>query len=1114
MRQRLRQFGLLLLALTALWGAALGRDSQAQEAQPAEKPRPADAGADDPLPFEVLPKVFHLKDRDGNLQPVPGISYEQFMEQWKQLHQLAGANQRPAFSIQSLVLTGTASVTSADLVVKATIAVHDAGWVGVPLRLNGAQLREQPAYAGPGDHVLDVQPDRNGHVVWIRGQADQTHEVTLHLAVAVEPGGPQSRLQLSVPRAAVSQLQLQVPLARAEAKVSEGSRLEAVRPLAGGKTELKVLGLGGDFELTWHPAESKVASLPTLEATGEQSIRVNGRSVNTEAKLTVHSLGSEFDRFQVRLPPGADYVGTTQTGVSLVAIDAAAASGKLYEVRLNEKTVGPVEVRLVTERAHNAAQGDETLQLAGFEVPGAVRQWGTIDVQVEGNWQIVWGETNHVRPVDDAGGQARRDTVFEYFVQPYSLSARVVPQKTRIRVEPEYVLLVSSEQVQLQARLKYAVRGAKVGSLEVKLPGWDVDLVGPANLIDVGAAIAGAGDSLVIPLLQETSGELELTFEASQKIGPGANSLTLKLPEPQGDVAAADVAVVSDDNVELVPLPDETTALSPQAVRPQMKLPERQQDPLFYRTTAVAANFVAAVKLHAQSISTAMTTQLEVGPDDAHVEVRITFQIAYQPTDHLILNVPRSIRPERLTVLYEGERIVPLPVRPGLANDEQTALLRVNLPAPRIGRCELQIDYSLPHEKPRAEASTLVIVPLVVPGEGQLTANELVVVPQAGIAVNYPPGPWREEKQPQQAGARATLALAAERAIPEVTLGVRSNQSPTENTTLVERAWIHTRLTDRVRQDRAVFRLSTRQPRLQVRLPGGVDVRSLALEVDGVQIAPESIRQREVAIGLPGGPRGEHRVEMRYHFTDRAPEGSLTLEGPQLTSANWVQQLYWQLDLPENEQVVLAPSHYTEELTWVWSNFFWRRQATLDERDLENWIGAPAAGETARLPGETTRPYAASQPFSAASTNRFLFSAVGPIEPLELYTLSRSRLVFFASLPILACGLILIYFSGARHPAALFVLAVLLAAASFVAPRSALLLAQASALGLVLAGVAALLARVLPRAAPAVIAVRGSSQALRERSVTERYQRPASGSSQPPSTATDPLVPTSPEVDS
>jgi hypothetical protein len=803
-------------------------------------------------------------------------------------------------------------------------------------------------------------------------------------------------------------------------------------------------------------------------------------------------------------------VGPPRAGVSLVAVDASAAAGKLYEVRLAEKTTTAV-VELVTERAHNAAPGDEMLQLAGFEVPGAVRQWGTVDVQAEGNWQIVWGETNHVRTVDGGVGPAHGDTRFEYFVQPYALAARVVPQKTRIRVEPQYVLLVGAEQARLEARLKYTIRGAKVRSLRVRLADWQIDEVGPAALVDVDSAIAGAGESLVIPLLQETGGEVEVTFSAVKKIDPRADRVTMQLPEPQVDVVAADLvvagadlAVASDDNVELVPLPEAMAGLAPSANRPTLGLPERQQEPLFYRSTGTAAKFAAAMKLHEQSISAVLAAQLTVGRDETAVEQQLAFQIAYQPTDHLTLIVPRSVPVERMTVQVDGARVALLAVRPALLRDTEKALYRVNLPTPRIGRCELAIGYVVPHERPRAEASTLVSVPLVVPAEGQLSGNTLTVMPKSGIVASYPPGPWRETSPREQAGDAAALALTAERAIPEVTLGVSSTQSPGENSTIVERALILTNLTPTGRQDRAMFRLSSRQERIEASLPEGTDMRSLSLAVDGAQVVPESVRQRQIVVPLPESARGEHLLEMRYRFVERDGEGSLRLAGPRLSSANWVQQLYWQLTLPENEQLLFAPTSHSEESSWAWSGFYWQRQPTLVERELESWIAAGLAGDSFRPPAEPAR--------QAAGANRYVFSGAGTIEPLEVYTLSRARLVLVASLPVLLCGLALIYFPVARHPAALFVLAVVVAAGSFVAPRSALVLAQASVLGLALAGIAALLAQMLPRPAPATIPVRGSSQSLRERSVTERYPRLPAPSVQPPSTATDPLVPTSGEV--
>jgi hypothetical protein len=1108
MRQRLWHSGLTVLAWGVLVSVACGQEPPPKPAPPAE------ARAADTSPGELLPKVYYLRDRDGALQAVPGITYEQFMQLWKQQQQLAQEAEPPPYSIQSLELTGTAAANAVELVAKYTIAVHAAGWVGVPLGLNSAVPREPPAYAGPGDHVHDVEPAGRGHVVWIRGQADQTHEVTLRLAVAVEQLGPQSRLKLSVPRTAQSQFQLQVPLARAVAQVSEGTMLDSVRPLAGGKTELRLIGLADEVELSWHPADSPVASVPTiLEVTGEQVIHMRGRSVSTETKLKVRSLGSEFDHFQVRLPPGADYIGPAEPGVSLVAVDPSAAAGKLYEVKLDQKTSGPKEIRLLTERAHSAAQSTEMLQLAGFEVPGAVQQSGRIVVEVEDNWQIVWGETSNVRPLDDVGGNVRNDNLvggFEYF-QPYSLAARVVPQTTRIRVEPEYVMLIGSEEAQLHGRLKYTIRGAKVRSLALELPGWEVDSIGPANLVNVDAELATTGGSLVIPLLQATSGELELTIEAHRKIDP-LDELQLELPRPQGDVVAAGVAVLSDDNIELTPKPDKSTGLAPQAIRPQMKLPERQQDPLYYRTTGSPCRFVSAVRVHQQSITTAVTTRINLGDDDAELDQRFVFQIAYQPTDHLTLIVPPGIRPDTVAVLHEGVRTAPLPLRARSASDPEMTPLRVNLPKPTIGRCELQVSYNTRHQRPSSPASTRITIGLVMPGEGQLTANDLYVTPQPGITVSYPAGEWLQDNADSTPGSAAPLALTARKAVSQVPLVIAAAPGPAVDSVVVERGWIETRLSAGHRYDWAVFRLTTGQPRLQLRLPDGADLASLVLAVDGARVTPETTRQRELTVPLAEGPQAHRIVELGYQFAAGEPRAAATLEAPKLNAPNWVGQVYWQLLIPQNEHVLFTPPNYDEESRWVWADFYWQRRPTLEPADLESWIRGEPQGDAPRLVRESQQA-PRGRATSLDTANRYLFSTVGAIEPLRVSTISRAPLVLLASLPLLLCGLALIYFPVARHPAVLFGVAVLIAAVSLLAPYSAIVLAQASTLGLALIAVALVLARMFPRRKTATIPRRGSSQAVRERSVTELYHRAPSPQSAP-STATDPLVPTSGEVES
>ncbi|HEX3725374.1 MAG TPA: hypothetical protein VHV08_03995, partial [Pirellulales bacterium] len=1036
---------LLHAALAVALGLLIGSLAQAQEAKagaetaPANKSGPNVAGqpmGEAPLPGEVMPPVYMLKDKDGKLQPVPGFGFEEFIELYKLKNQLDQQNQQPRFTIQDLTIRGSTTSQRAELTAEYTVLVHVAGWVRVPLRLATAVLREQPLYAGPGEHFLHNDSAGDGYVSWIRAEPGTLHHVTLKLLSTLARIGPEFHLRMNVPRAAVSELELRVPLERPVVNVSEGSTLSAVTAANDGQSILKIVGLASDADIGWHAAENQVASLPAvLEASAAQLIKIDGRTISAEAKLNVRSSGGSFDRFQVRLPPGADYVETTQAGASLAAIDSSGGKGKLYEVKLSKKTTGPVEIRLVTQRACDPQRSAEPIEMAGFEVLGAVRQWGTIGVQVQGNWQILWNKDEHVR--DEAAGPAGHDDLaatFEYSAQPYSLAARIMPQKAHVRVESEYVLLVGSDEVQLRGQLKYKIRGAKVRSLTIDLPGWDVDLVGPAGVVSVDDTAPSQGDALTVPLVQPSSGEVELTLEARQKLAPGQSRVELAVPRPRGEtITSASVAVVPADNVELSVEGSETSGFAPQASHPALKqLPDRQQDPLFFRTTEEEGKLVLSLKVREQAISSTLATQLEVDDRETRVDQRMAFQIAYRPADHLTLEVPAAIRADRLTITLDGQKLSRTEARErpgGVATDAVT--VRVPLPAPRIGRCELAISYVAPHEKLSTATNTLVKVPLITPSECQLSANELTVVPKPGISIGYPKGfpkaAWIEDSRSARPGVAGGLALTARRAIPEVALTLSLKERVAEGVLSIEQEWIQTRLNDGYRQDRAVYRLTSSEPRLRISLPAGVELASLEMDLDGHRIKPELDLQRqpqELVLPLASTTRNEHLVELRYHFVERTSFGALALEEPHFKPAPWVRQMYWQLVLPEQEHVIYSEPNFTREFRWVWSYAFWRRQPTLAERELESWIGATPSADSLRLSGESAEDFAGRQQARAASTNRYLFSMVGTPSPLKVHSLSRARLVLLASLPLLVGGLLLIYFPVARHPAVLFVLAV------------------------------------------------------------------------------------------
>lgn len=1105
-----RQFILGVLAVLALAALPASRQAVAQAPAAAKPGNPPPPSASEPaLPGEILPKVFVLKDKDGNLQAMPGMSLEAFMEAWKAQHQLATPKPPPTYSLEKLSLEGAATKQRAELTARYAFTVLQPGWVGIPLRLDNATVYE-PSFEGPGEHVLRYDGDNDGYVVWARAESGTAHVAKLRLLVPLERTGPETRLELELPRAAVSELQLDVPDTQAVATLADDGTIESVKARGEGGSRIRAIGLAGQSSVSWHAADMQLSVLPTvLEATGAVFIRLDGTAVHCEAKLTVRSLGGEFDRFQVRLPPGATYVGTSATGMTVSRVDDG-PRGATYEVRLGKKGVGPVEVPLVSERKLLATDGEkpaaeQLVELAGFEVLGAVRQSGSVGVKVEGNWQVVWGESERVAQVEEFSAGSHRDltAAFDYFAQPFSLKARVVPQRTRMRVQADYIVQVGSEAAQLSGTLRYTIRGAKVRALDVNLSGWEIDSVGPASVVNVDALPPESNGMLSIPLLQPISGELELTVEAHATLDSASDTILLDLPRPRADIVApANLAVVPADNIELTFVADRAAGLAPQVAPPQLRLPERLQDPLFFRTDGAEARFAGVVTVHEQSITAAISSHIDLDSSEAQVDERIAFRIAYEPAESLTLLIPRSVRPDRLSITLEGQQLNAATARDRPAEGTDRIPVRVTLPGPRLGRCELQVRYAARHERPAGGSPGNISIPLIMPFETQVTSNDLVVMPAQGISATYDEGPWSEDVSDFGTERAGTLMLNARRALGDVELSLLFKQQPSSTSLTVSRGWIQTVLTDAQRHERAVLRFTTNQPRVQLILPAGAEIGSLVADLDGRRAVPETARQRELTFAVPATSE-DHVLELRYRFPERPTIGSVELASVQLKSAEWLEQQYWELIVPAREHLVSAPAGYACEYRWMWDKFVWQREPNWQQGELEAWAGVAHGQQEARQE-ETATPSPTRQRAATRSINRYLFSSVGSAAPLEVYTISRTRLVLFASLPLLIAGLLLIYLPAARHPGVLFALAVVIAAAALIDPDRALLLGQASTLGLVLAACSALLARASARPVAAALPGHGSSKGILERGVTEIYHRAAHSSQ--PSTATEPVV--------
>jgi hypothetical protein len=1075
---------------------ALGQDppkrSGAEQAQSAIGEPPASQAA---RIEESEPSLFYLKSKEGKLVPVPNFTFEDFERLYKMEKQLAKAEQPPSYVLSQLTIAGSAKPDAAELTATATIQSRKDGWVRVPLRFDRAVLREPADYRGPGEHNLVFEGDGEGYVCWLNGTSGQQHELTLKMLAPVSSSGEETRMKLVLARATFSTLTLQVPLPGAIGRVSSGATLETKSPAGAASTELFAGLPGGEFEIAWRPAAVKASETPVvLDATGEITAKIDNRGVGSEAVLSVRSLGGAFERFRVRLPMGAKLTSGNSARYTVKEIevsDAAASQRRLVEVELANKTTGPVELRLGARRSFDDAKADPWVDLAGFDIEGAKRQSGTISVGAPGDWQVLWGTCDGARQIDQDPDATRREdvaAVYEYFAQPYALNVRLVPKRTRIAVEPEYQMQVQPDSVELKTTLKYNIGGAKVTALIVALPGWEKIEVTPENLVAIDGITNDADGEYVFPLTRQTSGQVELRIEARQAIPAGAAAIRVKLPQPRADaVAPAGLLVSSADNVELVANDDDLEGLVREEETAQTS-DGRAAGETRYRCQSADAVFAADFRVRSRQIHVSENTRLTWDDRGGRVEQTLSYKIAYEPADYLLLDVPRSAMQSNALKIRRGKETISAEQsraddEPGVADN--AVRLKV-VPKPRLGACEFTLEYRVDSPRLAADERADWTVPLITPVDGELTGNAFIAIPSPGMKVESRGGVWKPAvvESPATANQKA-LALAADRRADRVELTLQAEETDDSSVVNVEQAWLQTWLLGRSRLDRALFRFVSNRKEISLLVPPGIDSNRVSILLDGKRtIAAAAGSRLSIPLHDEGASR-QHILEAQYEVgVDRAGPGRIGLELPQLGPNAWTKRTYWQVILPRNEHLLAAPANFTDENVWQWDGGLFGREPLLNDAALAAWIGVP--------PRE-----------SPHGGNCYLFGSFGGADRAELRTADRAWIVLTASGIVFVCGLLLLYVPFLRHPAVLLALGIALASAGLLHGETALLLAQAAGLGLGLIVLAYLLRSISPKRYKPAAAAEPSTKILIAQAKPEQAPAKAPGSDSAP---TEPFV--------
>lgn len=1125
MRALIAGSGPFLVAVLACvaWGQPGDAPSRADESPAAATDDAADDAPTKPA-IEASPlDTFLLRDSKGNLVPVLGMSFEEFERLLKIKRGLA-APAPPEYSLDVLAVTGAATDTVANLQVTATVRVRQSDWVRIPLRLNQAILKNAAEHTGAGEFFITCEPNGDGYLCWLKEgeqkdaaeppQDDKksgaakanSHQIKLQFAVPLEAVGDERRLDLAMPQATESSLKIEVPLDKVEtSQRNADDGFLTSRPLAGGKSEVSLLGASGDVQLSWRPSRESPSTRSALEAAGEVLVKVEGRArVSSEVKLRVRSHAGPLESFQVRLPPGMELNPGSPTGYTVAVATSANMNSdgrQVVEVKLDRVATGPVDVRLSASLA-SQPRGNPSVEPANWEVVGAARQRGTVDVTVDGDWLLQWTDDPSVRRVDAPVDSAAMDKLaarFEYFRQPCRLKLQVSPRPTRVSVDPTYVIYVEADQTRLAGKLRYRIRGTRAQNITIDSAGWELDRIAPDSYFASDAIETRAEGPWQMALAADAPAEMELELDAHQASPASDSVLQIGLPRPQADlITPATVVVVPGDNVELIPDATGTRGLTPEALPPGLMLPARQQPPLVYRDVGGIERAQFAARFRLRQRKTAVSTETLVQLDRRRMQVtqKLLYRIAYEPQRVFELAIPAELqRASGLSVAY-GDEVLPLePVDAEVAQPSASAY-RFVAPSDLIGACEFTVKYALPTPMLPPGEATSVSIPLPMPvdrDESEFSNHSLAVRYADDLKVDSVKPPSDARSGPAEFDGPQETQLALLHPVGYVDVAVSTVDTQDSAAVAIQRAWIQSWVSQSSRQDRAVWRLTPRESTVRLRLPPGSNVSGVQVALNGRPV--ERVTREKDLLGIPMQPgmQGKEQVlEVWYSVEQPASHWGVAnaqLDPPTIADGSAVPRLYWQVCLPGHEHLLTEPAGFAAELDWQWRGLFWERQSTIAQRDLELWTGAT------------------EQPTLPQGVNTYLFSSFGTTPSLHVVKAPQRLLLALFSVAALCLGLALLYIERLRSPVALLVVSIVLLVAAMWAPEVTLFVGQAIVLGLVVALVSAfawwLTAGRLERAAGASPSVVMSARPAESNST--QIPAPRSDRPSPSTTATSPL---------
>ena len=945
---------------------------------------------------EVGPEIFYLQDDGGRLVPVPGFRYRDFVDLFRMQEGLPGSLQPPAAVLERLLvrLDLASGNATAPAVVECTVRQTRGGWVNVPLDLQGLLLSGTARHEGPGRFVVDADPAAGGYRLWFdhapEKGGDATHRIVLEGSVATDRSAAAEGVSLRLPAATASVVELLSARTAPAVAVQPPPPPQRIATTAteGGSTTT-ITGLGGDVRIRLaDPASAGVGWNGVPEATVESIVRIDGRHAFTDATIRLANLPPDSRVVRVSLPPRT-LLRSVRAPASIVG-RIGSADAPAVEVAIDRDAGGGAVIDLQCERPLDPSDA-EPFEAVGFAVEQieAWRQWGRVSLVVEGEWRADWSAGAGMRRVDPPSSARRQGFVaaFAYDAQPASLPVRVRPRQSRLVIEPEYRYEVGATRLELLARLRVTTSGGPVTSVTLAVdPTWNVDEVGPANLVDTAAVTVERG-TVTIPLAQAVTGDVLIELRASRVIDREATRLAWKLPAPQANlVTPASVIVAAESDIEVLP----DTAASVGLVRQSATGAARagaDSGALIYRLDLPQGSFAATRRFLARRVNATVAARIDLDDTDLVVAETIRLDVVHVPLQYVELWVPRTVVDsgtlevrQRDTLLDPFEVAEPSSDPPAAASGETAVCLRAILADPLLGAGELLVSFRLPVPAVPEETTVAMDVPLPLPADARIGRQLVALQATPTLAVDVRSDAWRSESRGDDA-SRTWTTTKPQGLLP---LAVAGRQRSDAAEGVIEAAWLQTRLLADRREDVATYVIGGSGGPLTISVPAARhagDARTAA-RLDGASIPTQPRKDGSVVVELPAASSGRLRLlEIRTLSTVPVAGNPLGraiglptrigLAAPEFPAGVAQRRFYWEITARPDEHVLGTPPVWTSQQRWRFRGLAFHQLPVVSRQSLTSWIEQSAGGATVqRSWGLVVEP----DPLE----RRVVYSGVGP----------------------------------------------------------------------------------------------------------------------------------------